>query len=467
MSNSEPGARKVLLVETQDETGEIFIINAHFHMIAHAVGMHARFELAPGVYTVILRTGDQSIERITALYPEDVQPKTVEFSAGLAFDSAAPILGTNRTHEYHEIAAFQYSRETLASPGKGSAIFVLARDWSSLDGPRKAKTRPVDNPAAGLTLRNRDGQVLFDYATQAANNNDLHEYQDPWCAAKVEVDPGAYRLSLELPNQERIELPLTAVPNWQLQVCLLQTDYLSPPTKVRRANLATAAIFLYHDGYPQQPGYFDKFLRTADLARQGLTKTRPVVNQDVFNMIIDKWDDPFLGITGLHLLLRDPSPPPDLVHNVINNLRGLLGKHPDVEALAWKVGMEDPSYVFDLPPVVRAGWEMMLDASIQHPETVPASSLAAQVSSHLWGSGAWLTWQTPRPESSGAALSSQQSQMLSDLVEQTSPQPKSVDSEVFFGLPAEPAEPDAQTVSEMVKILRIPASQVVELLKKR
>jgi hypothetical protein len=279
------------------------------------------------------------------------------------------------------------------------------------------------------------------------------------------VDPGAYRLSLELPNQERIELPVTAAFGWQTLIFLLQTNYLTPPKKVRRANLANAAIFLSQHGYPRQPSEYDKLLRTADLARQGLTKSRPVVNQDVFSMLMSKWDDPFLGITALHLLLRDPDRPQELVNDVIANLRGLLGKHPDVEALAWKGGLGDPSYIFDQPPVVRAGWEMLLEASVQHPETVPASSLAAQVSSHLWGSGAWLTWQAPRPEN--AALNSEQSQVLSYLVKQMIPQSKDVFNEIFYGLPAETPEPDPQTVSEMVKLLRIPASQIVELLKRR
>jgi len=149
MSNSEPATGKVLEVRTQDETGEIFIINAHFHMVEHALGMYARFELPPGVYTVLLRTGDQTTEKITALYPDETQPKTVEFTSEVPFASAAPIWGNSRSHEYHADAAVKYSRETLASPGKGSAIFVLARDWSSPAGPRQAKATPVRTPPPG------------------------------------------------------------------------------------------------------------------------------------------------------------------------------------------------------------------------------------------------------------------------------------------------------------------------------
>jgi hypothetical protein len=239
------------------------------------------------------------------------------------------------------------------------------------------------------------------------------------------------------------------------------------PVMVRRADLANASMFVTQGTYPPYGGD-PTALRTAELAKQGLTKSHPVLKQDVFEMLALKFEDPLIGIIGLHQLLRDPHYDRGLASSVLQNLRRLLGSHPDVEALARKVGLGDSRYVFTAPPMVRAGWDLLLDASAAQPGCVPPDSLPAQIAGRLWGSGAWLVWKvSPEPCAKGveSALTSEQGQALLDLADTL--QPPDAAEGLFYGLPGEQPESELtpEALAEMVRLLRIPASRVEEMLK--
>ena len=42
--------------------------------------------------------------------------------------------------------------------------------------------------------------------------------------------------------------------------------------------------------------------------------------------------------------------------------------------------------------MLRAGWPLLLDASVQRPASVPDDSLSAGVGERIWGEGPWLLW---------------------------------------------------------------------------
>jgi predicted flap endonuclease-1-like 5' DNA nuclease len=150
--------------------------------------------------------------------------------------------------------------------------------------------------------------------------------------------------------------------------------------------------------------------RLTELARQGLMNRRDVLPYEVRDMMWAKWENPMLGIYGAHLMLLDREPGygvPRVEHEedpidwglyctVVHNLRRLLGRHPDVEALALQhEDLADYDYRFEVPPMLRQSWALIQQATFHRPELVPAGSLASQTSDRLWGGSLWHLWQAP------------------------------------------------------------------------
>ncbi len=384
------GGDVTLTVHTADETTEIFVIDSQFHRVARALGETAEFKLPQGLYSVKVRTGLEYREKPVIL-SKDAQ---VTFNP-IAFSSPAPLEDTAKIHEFHVGNAEIYSSQLHASLGRGSQIYLFVRDWTAKDQPSSEPSSPPLHPARGLTLRDRQGQVLADFALPSWPH-DLR--WDPWAACNLEVDPGSYRLYLETAAGDVLEQTIVASPGWQTQVFLLQRDYgYREPD--RRADLPNASIFLSPIGWgfrPQRTGQRtpgDLDFRLAEMVRQGLANSRRVLSDTVVHTMLDgKFSNPMLGIYGAHLLLFDEKPDRQILTTVVGNLRRLLGApHPDVEALALKLG-QGSNYVFDLPPMLRRSWGFVLNASVQRPDLVPEDSLSYQIAGRLWSGEPWLLW---------------------------------------------------------------------------
>jgi len=219
---------------------------------------------------------------------------------------------------------------------------------------------------------------------------------DPWGACNVEVNPGIYRLRLELPphkGEEPIKLDQTivALSSWQTQIFLLQRNYGADQTD-RRADLAGASILLSRGpGFDHNRNDF----RQTELARLGLTNQRLVVSEELRAILRDKLENPMLGIFAAHLLLLNKEPDLALLQTVVTNLRNLLmAPHPDVEALALRFE-PSASYVFQSPPMLRRSWSLIVNATAARPDLVPLGSPAGRIWDRLWEAEPWLLWMPP------------------------------------------------------------------------
>jgi hypothetical protein len=384
-----------LQVKTEDNAAEVFVVNSQFQLAGRGLGRLNSFLLDPGIYKLKVRTGLETREEHVVLREGD---GTVERSfPHLAFSSPVPLFNTAKTHEFHIHAAETAVSKVHVKAGEGSWIFVFARDWTErVRADFKPQLHP--HPARGLTLTGIDGKTVADLAVQSESNLDW----EPWAACNVEVDPGAYRLSLETPSGDTIEQLVVASSAWQTQIFLLQRDYgelvergaYRPES--RRADLNGAAIMLSKE-LSFRPG--DEEIRLAELARLGLTNQRRVLSSEVRSILDGKFTNPMLGIFGAQLLLLDGEPDFRLLRAVIDNLRRLLGprQHPDVEALAL---LFEPvaDYKFDVPPMLRRSWPLICNRTVDRPDLVPPDSLAAKVAPRFWGEEPWLIWMIPRQE---------------------------------------------------------------------
>jgi hypothetical protein len=392
MSASKANSVK-LSVQTGDQATEIYVIDGQFQLVGRGLGK-LDISLAPGIYKVKVRAGFVTEEEYVILREGDT-PVVKQFSA-MTFSSPVPLWNTVKTHEYHVEAAIRECTRTHVSVGQGSWIYVFARDWTpTYRTGRPMPQRGFQHPATGLTLLTEHGSPVADLAQQSTTNaTQMLPGQDPWAGCNIQLDPGCYRLSLELPSGDRLEQTLVSSPGWQTQVFLLQRNYGEAPSD-QRADLSGSAILL------SKQLRFDpnsESIRLTELARQGLTNRRQVLPKEVTRqMLWEKYENPILGIYGAHLQLLSNTQGLNTIETVVNNLRRLLGApHPDVEALA--LGLQSDartSYVFNIPPMLRRSWSLVLEATVRKPSLVPADSFAAQVAPHLWGDDPWLIWTRP------------------------------------------------------------------------
>jgi hypothetical protein len=388
MSTSSSSELVSLVVRTGDKGAEIFVIDGAFQLAARGLGQ-VETQLKPGIYSVKVQVGSEAKEEHIVLRPgagrveKDIEP--------LRFTSPVPLPNTAKTHKYHEDAARSESNKQNVQRGVGSAIFVFVRDGYASTSTQESTL----HLAKGLTLHHPNGDTLISFEEMSNSDSSV---PDPWAACNVEVDPGLYILRLTLSSGSHLEQTIAASPGWQTQIFLLQRIY-GPQPEDRQANLSDASILLSR--YPRASQPSDHEARLVELARLGLARGRRVLSEEIRQILDGKFENPMLGIYGAHLLLLEKEPDLRLLETIFNNLRVLLGLHPDVEALALALERDDSSYVFEIPPMLRQSWGRVLTATAGKPEIVPVGSLAATASQYSSGSGLWYQWLIPPSQSEG------------------------------------------------------------------
>jgi hypothetical protein len=190
-------------------------------------------------------------------------------------------------------------------------------------------------------------------------------------------------------------------------------------------------------------------------------------------------ENPALGLYGAHLLLLDPAPDRDLLAAAVRQLRGLLGTHPDVEALDLRVHGPG-AYIFTGPPMLLPGWWLIVGASTTAPALVPPDSWAGQVAPRPWGDGPWFLWMNPPEQDSrdlsvgldlapqdafAAALQgyiAQAGSSRSPIPESWGGDPSSRDLGPDVG--SLPAQLDDETAHRLVRMLNLPRGNIQALL---
>ncbi len=384
MSNSQPEKPKLVMlrVDAHDQPIEIFVINHRFERVAKGT-RHLETELEPGIYKVRYKAASLLQEQLVSLEAGSA-PVSIE-APHLEFSSPVPLADTRTTHPDHELMAQQHSQQVHCQLGQNSQLFVFVRDWP---GEKNA----AGDVAAGLSLHDVAGKKLVDFSKEGAR--DAGNGTNPgWAACNVALAPGAYRLRVNTRAAGVLEQIVVAAPGWQTQVFLKRRAYGRGAAYY--ADLSEAAILMAHQGAGFNATRDDA--RQAELARQGLADARAVISPTDLRAIVNgKFQNPMLGLYGAHLLLLQDKPDLALLHIVIGNLRNLLGPHPDVQALELLLdssAKDRAMPVFEVPPMLRSSWKIVLQNSIAHPEIVPAGSLAAHVAPQIWGSGAWLVYR--------------------------------------------------------------------------
>jgi hypothetical protein len=383
-------------VVAADEAAEIYLIDGDFRLVDKGVGRKT-FIVPPGIYKIKNRSGQTTAERLIVV---QAGLPTVEL-APVAISSAMPLDHSARTHEYHMSAAAAGTAGAPAlSHGSGSNIVIVARQWTGRE-PRSSPNPP--NPARGLTLLEKTGTLIADVAALAT----VSAPADPIATLNVELTPGSYRLSLLRADGRRVEQTLIASPGWQTHVYLLVEGIVED--EAARVDLVNGAITLRRPAEPFNAD--DASLRAEEIARGILRGSHKILSDAMRAQFTSAAASPMLALVGAHLLIREANDErerlqrePGATSTVVDGNRGALriivdnlrravgGSHPDVEAVATVAGNPDTGFVFDVPPMMRRSWPLLLALSVERPAAIPAETITARAAERIWGEGTWLQW---------------------------------------------------------------------------
>lgn len=374
-SNFEPVR---LVVQASDPGTEIFVVDGRLNRIASGSG-YLDVEVEPGLYKVRLRSGSTQRDELVSVEPNAGQvvlrPEAVEFR------SAAPLMLTQTTHEYHGYPAEGLSRGTGQRLGRGSGLFLFLRE----EDPDAPKLRPdtvsVLDLAENELSQLRDGEA---------------DPQWGWAGLNLEVDPGTYRIRVDTGPLGSYDLFVTTAAEWQTQVFLTTEDFAAGDSTVRSPSLRMASLFMAPWGAGFEQGRPES--RISELARQSLAQGRQALGQkELQHLLRGKFQDPMLGVYGAHLLLLERRIRWSLLEEVCRNLFGMIGPHPDLQAIQLRLQDESPGPSGKGPiegvPTLRRSWDLIVAASKRRPSLVPQDSVLATVARDMASAQPFLLYR--------------------------------------------------------------------------
>jgi hypothetical protein len=132
-------------------------------------------------------------------------------------------------------------------------------------------------------------------------------------------------------------------------------------------------------------------------------------------MLWAKLENPMLGLYAAMLHLRHSRLNVGVMQMVFENLWQLIGPEPDVLALGWglvtRARAEKTSVDLDqvrarleqagpvtTPPMLRASWNRLVEASFANPGLIPLGSFSAAIAPRVLRSGPWSIWSATPSE---------------------------------------------------------------------
>lgn len=351
-------------------TCQITVLDHASALVASGVG-ELQVSLPAGLYQVLCRLGDATEKKLVDVAPGSATPLRFEYGA-LTFRSAAPISGTSTTREWHEGPAARHSRDlTDRSRSGNSRLFIFVRT---------VQPERYQDFARGLRLRDRARRVVTTFETGVAKDQ-----SGGYLAYSADLPAGPYVLTFARRGRPARSQPLWLSPGYETQAFV-------PVRKV--PILGDLSLFMAPLGQGFDPG--DPMVKTTETVLDGLERGINLASSnEMQQMLIGKFQHPWLGVLAAHALRRDPSPDLSLIRTVVSNMADLIPDHPDVRALLLEYGADDHE-PFDTPPMLWAGLDIVQRHAREHLETIPPHSPLARIYPRLLQDSPWVAWQRER-----------------------------------------------------------------------
>jgi phosphatidylserine/phosphatidylglycerophosphate/cardiolipin synthase-like enzyme len=356
---------------------EILLVDGHQRLVARALES-LTVDVIPGIYTARVRIGEALRETRIIARPD----ATVTLNLPPpAIASAVPLDGSATSHEYHQSAARSIEANAFGlHPDADSAVFVVLREWTAT-GRGQVLAGPL---AQQLVLRAGNGEDAFAFDVGAAAGG-----VDRVAATGAKVRAGFYRLACRS-RDAVIELPLYALANWHTHIYVMSTatpDGLVP-------DFARASIIWSRPGMGFDPARPD--LRALESLRAAAESGRHhVTDRGLTDALYQKFENPMLGLMSAYALHQRKAIDAPTLRVVVDNLQSVIGPVSDVRALRLAVDPNADVAAFDLPPMLRWSWGIIVERTVERPELVPRNSLAEKVGGLTVGRGVWMCWVQP------------------------------------------------------------------------
>lgn len=372
MSNSEvpSPAESGHLTLTSSTPGTRFtVMDSALRPVATTTNWSAQV-LNAGVYLVEGRVGSATQKRLLTVAPG----KTVRQDLNVEFAAAAPTFGARTTNETHADLASRLSDELRNGVGPDAGLVLLLRNLRGSDS---------------WTLH-RDNLVVLNHIFDPVS-----EWQSDWVddsygeatARAARLTPGPYVLRTTRRIRgtiDRIDQTIWLAPGWQTLVFVPNTPSGPDPRGL--------SVHMTDLGRRWR---FDEFeVRAAEAALAGLRDGVTSIDRQTAEILLyGKFENPMLGIIGLHALMLSGPPDDRLADKVVDNLQNLVGDHPDVVALATTRPTRHEETSVNWPPMLERSYRScLLPADLRRPGTVADGSLAEAIAPLIRIPGPWLRW---------------------------------------------------------------------------
>jgi len=417
MSSSEAPQLLQLTAHAQDESTRIDILDGNLQIVPNSSRLgETTVQVPAGAYAVRFHIGSDYVERTAIITPQS-SPVHVSLDDADAphFATSAPVRQTRSTPESHLNPAQRISREPALDKCGGQKadghLLVFTRD--PYDSRR-------NDPAQGISLHELGGKEVCDFASDAQRSR-----EERWAGCHYAVAPGAYRLRFFTRMSDFTEQIIYVVKGWQTQVFLVVSANDSSEGG-RRANLESASVLMARPTQGFDPARQD--LRWTESALQALSGAANIPGAARTEMLWNKFQNPMLGIYAGLLHLRRDGIDRQVLRTVFSNLMGLVGPLPDVLAIGWGLALRDRETRNDvlfmqalerpgdlsMPPLLRASWDLIVEASVSNQQIVPAGSFAERSSRRLTRAGPWYTWRGDPPPGVVAPIRDEPIRWLAD-----------------------------------------------------
>lgn len=294
--------------------------------------------------------------------------------------TAATLEGRPSSHEYYTEPSIKWSRKETRKPltkNLDASIFVFVR------APSVESYHAGTELRSGLALLDEEHRELSQFGTSET----AHDLTFGWLAFNARTSRGTYYLRFS--GTPSVEVPIQIFSGYQSQIFLMHLG---------RPLFETLKIFMSPGARGFQPR--DDEAIAVDTALVGLQNNIDLLSDDALDLLLHaKFQNPMLGLVGAHVLLKR-SEDAQRIALVLRNLARLLPDSTDASALdlaarSRKVKLPHPrkSFVFDHPPMLRAGLDAVIAASTRRPAVIAKDSAIPQIAPWLFADSPWSSWQ--------------------------------------------------------------------------
>lgn len=385
-----------LRIEGANFFQEITVLDRRFRELAS--GFHRlTVDLEPGLYSVKFRLGDETAEQLVKVAPGAgsmfIDAPGIKFKGSLPLEQESSEFFDRRVPHTEKLASGD-----AIQIGSGALFFLFASGKLPENEGLQQNAGSRFQPFMGFALQDVEGNEIFDFGEIPAKDV-IEEGNQYFAGINLELDPGTYILCFDS-GPKLLYQTLILNDGWTTRLFLEEGEY-------DRFNLMENTVFLQRK-WDSYNSHSRDILPTA-LALENLRDSNPnlpLADEEI--LLSGKFQNPILGVYWGHLATLSPKLRPRQLATVIRNTREMIPGHPDLMALALWLVNHHPEVAsdylirkeeiletgFQVPPMLRNSWDIILQESYSFPGLIPPDSLTAKVADKFWGSGPWLIWHT-------------------------------------------------------------------------